>query len=62
MEAGMFTRVVYTVAGAGGVWVGAIGVVVVPEATLVWVGVGVFIGALVWCGTQDCPVTSPSPR
>jgi hypothetical protein len=36
--------------------VGAIGVVAVPEAMLVWVGVGVFIGALVWCGTQDCPV------
>src|SRR5438045_1165143 len=56
MEASMFTRVLYTVAAAGSVGVGAIGVVAAPEATLVWVGVGVFIGALVWCATQDSPV------
>lgn len=57
----MFARVLYIAAAAVGLVVGAIGVVVAPHTVPFVVGIGVFVGALVWLSAHDTP-TGATPR
>lgn len=58
----MFVQVLYGIAAAAGLVLAVIGAVALPEATIVWVGVGVLVGTVTWLSVRSSSTGDSSGR